>query len=69
MITDDIREVAKQAAREAVARRHDIDGWSSQAALIRIGELDDEPDVHDAILGALAALDAVAPLIVARSGG
>jgi hypothetical protein len=75
MVDNDIREVAKQAAREAVAQGYDHQAtrdpehrerWLDTAACIRSGEWDANSDVSTAILGALAALDAVAPLIVGR---
>jgi hypothetical protein len=66
MTDNDIREVAKQAAREAVARQYEAVGHGASAARIRAGGHDDIAGVSDAIAVALAALEAAAPLIVGR---
>ena len=61
----DLVEVAKQAAREAVASRY-IDVESDMfkvATRYRAGLLDRYDDVIDAITGALAALAAIEPII------
>lgn len=60
---DPIHEAARQAAREAVARRHEkADRWF-YADEIRACEHDDDQDVADALTGADAALDTILPLI------
>jgi hypothetical protein len=68
MTDEHLIEVAKQAAREAIAVQKEAAGRWNDAALIRRGHWDNLTEVRDAITGALAALDAVAPLILGRAG-
>ena len=64
LITPDIREAARQAAREAVALMEEADGMKGAAADVRSGRWDERPHVAYALAGADAALAAAAPMIV-----
>jgi len=59
----EVHNTAIQAAREAVAKRYAAPSWGDYADLIRAGKYDREGEVEDFIAGALAALDAVRPMI------
>ena len=67
-MTDPIQEAAKQAAREAVAKELDAAGYAMEAEEVRGGRHDHAPAVRNAILGALAALDALPPGMLDHSG-